>query len=213
MKRALLPLEIALWIGIGVADIYGYIPVSRTPFLVALGWISLRLRGFRWREVGFTRPPNWVGSIALGIVLGIAMEIFSLCITVPFFTRLTGKPPDLSDFHFVVGDSKALLLVLVLSWILAAFGEELGYRGYVMSRMADAVRGNWFVALIVASIYFGWGHEAQEITGVIQESFAGLLLGIMYLATGRNLTVPIVAHGVANTTAFILIYLDRYPGV
>jgi len=40
-----------------------------------------------------------------------------------------------------------------------------------------------------------------------------VLLGLLYLASRRNLVVPIVAHGVANTPAFVLIYLGRYPGV
>ena len=39
------------------------------------------------------------------------------------------------------------------------------------------------------------------------------LLGVFYLASGRNLTVPIVAHGVSNSMAAVLIYFDRYPGV
>ena len=63
------------------------------------------------------------------------------------------------------------------------------------------------------SVYFGWAHGDQQVTGMMQEAFAGLLLGILYLACRRNLTSPIVAHGVANTVAFVLIYLDRYPGV
>lgn len=213
MKRWLLPLEIVAWLAIGVADAYGFIPLSRTPFLFALGWLSLRLRGRRWRDVGLAAPTRWPRAITIGVVLGIGMEIFSTFVTVPLFTRLTGQPPELSEFRFVVGNVRALMLVLLANWILAAFGEELAYRGYVMSRIADAVRGNWIVALAAGSIYFGWGHEAQDITGVIQESLAGLVLGIAYLASRGNLTVPIVAHGTANTVAFFLIYFDRYPGV
>jgi len=48
---------------------------------------------------------------------------------------------------------------------------------------------------------------------MLQEGFAGLLLGALYLISGRTLTVPIVAHGASNTLAFILIYFNRYPGV
>jgi hypothetical protein len=29
----------------------------------------------------------------------------------------------------------------------------------------------------------------------------------------RQLALPIVAHGVANTLALVLVYLDRYPGL
>jgi membrane protease YdiL (CAAX protease family) len=39
------------------------------------------------------------------------------------------------------------------------------------------------------------------------------LLGGLYLATGRNLTVPIVAHGITDTIDFVLIFLGLYPGM
>jgi membrane protease YdiL (CAAX protease family) len=41
----------------------------------------------------------------------------------------------------------------------------------------------------------------------------GLLLGIMYLRTGRNLAVPIVAHGIQDSIDVILIFLGKYPGM
>jgi membrane protease YdiL (CAAX protease family) len=48
---------------------------------------------------------------------------------------------------------------------------------------------------------------------MVQEGLSGLLLGLLYLGSGRTLAVPIVAHGIANTLAFVLIFLNRYPGV
>jgi membrane protease YdiL (CAAX protease family) len=190
--------------------------VTSTPFFLALGWLSLRRRGLRWRDVGFARPPHWARALALGAAAGIAMELLSTFVTVPLLSRLTGSPPDLSEFRSTVGNVKLLLLWLALNWTLAAFGEELAFRGYVMNRLADlgrGTRGAWLVSLVVASALFGWGHGGQGLTGMVQEGFAGLLLGALYLGSGRNLTVPIVAHGVANTLAFVLIYLGRYPGV
>jgi len=86
-----------------------------------------------------------------------------------------------------------------------------------MNRLADLghrSRPAWLVSLILTSALFGWAHrEGQGFPGMLQEGFNGLLLGLLYLASGRNLVVPIVAHGVANTLAFVLIYLGRYPGV
>jgi hypothetical protein len=35
----------------------------------------------------------------------------------------------------------------------------------------------------------------------------------VHLGARRNLLVPIVAHGVSNSLAFVLIYVGRYPGV
>jgi membrane protease YdiL (CAAX protease family) len=215
-RRWVAAIEVALVVALMAGDFYGVVPISSTPFLVLMGWISLRLRGLRWRDVGLTLPARWKRAIVIGIAAGIAMELFSTFVTVPLLTQLTGKPPDLSDFRSTVGNVRMLLFWLALNWTLAAFGEELGFRGYVMPRIADLggrTRAAWVASLVVTSLLFGWGHGGQGITGMAQETLASLMLGGLYLATGRNLTVPIVAHGVSNTLAFVLIYFDRYPGV
>jgi membrane protease YdiL (CAAX protease family) len=85
-----------------------------------------------------------------------------------------------------------------------------------MNRMARGFGGSraaWIASLLLASALFGWGHTEQGVSGWIQEGLSGLLLGVLFLLARRNLVVPIVAHGVSNTVAFVLIYLGRYPGV
>ncbi len=207
--------ELAL-VGLLVAgDFHGLVPFSSTPFLLGLGWISLRARGLGWRDVGFVPPRGW-RALGLGALAGVAMELLSTFVSVPLLSKWTGRPPDLSDFRPMVGSLRLLLLFLALNWTLAAFGEELAYRGYLMSRLAGLgqnLRGAWLSSLVVASALFGVGHASQGLTGMLQEGLAGLLLGLLYLASGRRLDLPIVAHGVSNTLAFLLIYLDRYPGV
>jgi uncharacterized protein len=210
------PAEAAIIVALTAGDYYGIVPLSSTPFFLALGWLSLRLRGLRWSDVGFVRPPHSPRALAVGALAGVAMELLSTFVTVPLLSRMAGAPPDLSEFRSTVGNVKLLLFWLVLNWTLAAFGEELSFRGYVMNRLADLgrrTREAWLASLVVSSALFGWGHGGQGLTGMLQEGFAGFLLGVLYLWSGRNLTVPIVAHGVANTLAFVLIYLGRYPGI
>ena len=48
---------------------------------------------------------------------------------------------------------------------------------------------------------------------MIENVWNGLLLGALYLACGRNLAVPVIAHAVGDTLDFILIYLGKYPGM
>ena len=199
-----------------VADVYRLVPISKTIFLFALGWLSLRLRGSGWASVGLARPRNWPRAIALGLAAGAVLLFLELFVSYPLLTRLTGQPPDLSDFRPIVGNFAAFLVTVVLIWVLAAFGEELVYRGYLMNRVAGlgaGTRAAWVASLLVVSVVFGMGHIDQGITGMTENVVNGLLLGLLYLACDRNLTVPIVAHGVSNTADLLLIYLGRYPGL
>jgi membrane protease YdiL (CAAX protease family) len=89
--------------------------------------------------------------------------------------------------------TSALLLFLALSWTLAAFGEEICLRGFLMKRMADLLGGSraaWITSLFVSSALFGWGHTEQGVAGWIQEGLSGFLLGVLFLLAGRNLVIP-----------------------
>jgi len=199
-----------------LADARHLTPVSKTPFLLLLGWISLRVRGIRWRDVGLTRFRNWRTTLLFGLAVGLALEAFQLFLSQPFLVHVLGKQPDLETFRTVTGHPLALLVYLALVWTLAAFGEEMVYRGYLMNRVADLMNRTpaaWIVSLIAVHVAFGFAHAYQGITGILDEGLAGLLLGVIYLRSGRNLAVPIIAHGIQDTIDFILIYLGKYPGM
>lgn len=212
----LVALEFAIIVALFIADWTHHVYFSKVPFLFLLAWLSLRWRGLRWRDVGLARPPNWQRTIAIGVACGIAMELLELFITQPLLVKLTGKMPDLSDFNSLHGSWKLLLLFLALTWTLAAFGEEMVYRGYLMNRVAGLFRNPkiaWTVSLIVVNIVFGLGHIDQGLTGQVENMIDGLLLGVIFLATGCNLWAAIIAHGVTDTLDILLLYFGKYPGV
>ncbi len=214
--KSCLWLEVATFVGVVVADAAGLVPITQTLFLLPLVWISLRLRREGWQTIGFSRPANFGRLVAVGVVIGIALELFAVFVTTPWISSWFGTEPDHSDLSAIRGNLPLLLFFLALSWILAAFGEEICFRGFLMERLARLFGGNrssWIISLLLASALFGWGHTEQGISGWIQEGLSGLWLGVLFLASGRNLVLPIVAHGVSNTLAFILIYLGRYPGL
>ena len=207
--------EFAIVALIFLADHRHLIYFSKTPYLFLLGWISLWLRKANWRSVGFARYRNWTITLAIGIAAGVLTETFQLLVTQPLLVWFTGKQPDLHDLRMMTGNIKLALLGFAFTWTLAAFGEEMAWRGYLMNRVADL--GNrtrtWICSLIAVSIVFGMAHAYQGTTGVIEEGIAGLLLGLIYLGSGRNLAVPIIAHGVADTIDVVLIFLGKYPGM
>ncbi len=199
-----------------VADARHLIPFSKTPFLLLLGWISLWVRKIGWRGVGLTRYRSWKITLALGVAAGLLLEGFELFVSQPLLVRLLRKQPDLEDFRALTGNLKLTLIFIALAWILAAFGEEMVYRGYLMNRVADLLnrtRRAWIVSLIAVHLAFGLAHAYQGWTGIIDEGLMGLLLGLIYLRTGRNLAVPIIAHGVQDSIDFVLIFLGKYPGL
>lgn len=209
-------LEFALITAVYLADWKHLVVPSKVPYLFLLAWISLRLRGLRWRNVGFSIYRNWWTTLLIGLAAGAGIEALELFGTQPLIARITGHMPDLSAFDRVAGNVKWLALSLALSWTLFAFGEELVFRGYLMNRiagLAGETRAAWTAALLLANAVFGLSHWHQGTTGVIENVIDGVILGILYLRFGRSLAIPIVAHGITDTLDFLLLYLRHYPGM
>ena len=212
----LLIAEFAIIVALFVADFRHHIFFSKLPWLFLLAWVSLRWRGLRWRDVGLTRPVNWRRTITIGILGGIGIELMELFLTQPLLVKLFHKMPDLSALNGLRGNWKLLLLGLALTWTLAAFGEEMVYRGYMMNRVAGLFRNPkvaWTISLIVVNFAFGLAHIGQGITGQVENMIDGALLGVIFLATGCNLWAAIIAHGLTDTIDIVLLYLGKYPGV
>jgi membrane protease YdiL (CAAX protease family) len=69
------------------------------------------------------------------------------------------------------------------------------------------------LALLISSMVFGLVHMYQDWSGVLVTGLFGFVFGAAYLWSGRNLWIPIIAHGMADTLGFILIYNGNYPGL
>jgi membrane protease YdiL (CAAX protease family) len=99
---------------------------------------------------------------------------------------------------------------LAIVWIFAAFGEEIGYRGYLLTRAADL--GNrsrlaYAAAMIYVAVLFGFGHFYKGPAGVVDSTYSGLVLGGVYLLSGRNLWAPILTHGISDTFAILVLFM------
>lgn len=189
--------------------VFRIIPVDETLPILALGWLSLWLRRVGWKGVGLSRPAHWGRVVPLGIATGVLLQVLSEYVTEPLIALLTGQVADLSEFKPLVGNVKLAMVYFVVVWTWAAFGEELAYRGYVLNRAADVggrTRAAWVVAFVLVMALFGFGHSYQGIAGVIGSAVSGLIFGLVYLASGRNLWASIIAHGVTDTVGIALVF-------
>lgn len=204
-----------------IAALYYYAPASitvgtvvipaRVPFLFIFSWVSLRKRNMGWQNVGLQTPHSWRDTILLGASLGVGLQILVILAVGPIVRQITGASQNLDLFsNMANGNIGTLLGWLVVSWTLAAFGEELIYRGYLMNRVVDLIgstTSGWAISLLAVSLLFGLVHSYQGINGVIINGFTGLMQGLLYLATRRKLWTGIICHGVIDSLGFILIYI------
>jgi membrane protease YdiL (CAAX protease family) len=179
----------------------------------ALLWLWLREEGVR--AIGLQRPSSWKRTIAFGLLAGVSYQLFSLYVSGPAIARLTGSLPHLSAFAVLKGSLTTLLLWLTASLTLAGFGEEFVYRGYLLTRIAQLLGDTRFargVALGMTAVVFGLVHLYQGLTGAISATTGGLYLGGLYIASGRNLWVAVIAHSAIDTVGLVLLFLGKYPG-
>ena len=109
-----------------------------------------------------------------------------------------------------VHDWKLGLRSLAIVWIFAGFGEEIGYRGYLLPRAAEL--GNrskpaYILAMLYVAVLFGLAHFYKGPAGVMDSTYSGLVLGGFYLLSGRNLWAAILAHGLVDTAAVVAIFM------
>ncbi len=199
-------------------DFRHLLPVSKTPYLFLLGWVSLRCRSLHWKDVGLSLQSDrsLITLLLVGLVTGIGMEALELFATQPLLTKLLHQGPDLHELQRLVGNTQLLIVGILLAWVLAAFGEESVYRGYLLNRCVDFLgssTGGWIVSAILITLLFGFAHLAQGPTGVIENMIDGAILAAVYLATNRNLLAPIIAHGIQDTVDVLLIYSGHYRGL
>lgn len=178
------------------------------PVSLVFVWLIFWLIRGRWSDLGFRSPYSWVRTIAIGVSVAIISQAIVALILLPLFNKLGIGTPDYSSFDAVKGNVGALIFMLTISWTTAGFGEEILNRGFFMEQFAKLFGGKlgWTLSLILVSVIFGLGHTYQGPIGMLLTAYSGLVYGLLYILSGRNLWHTIIAHGTADTIAFLALY-------
>jgi membrane protease YdiL (CAAX protease family) len=185
---------------------------NEVPILFVLGWISLRLRDGGWKAAGLTRPKSWWKTVVLAVGAAAVLQLGSELVVGPLASRIWPGPQNVSHAlaSAALGWRQALTTLLII-WTFAAFGEELSYRGYLLNRAANIFgRSNpaaYLLAMILVAVLFGFAHYYKGPAGVLDSTYSGLVLGCAYLLSGRNLWAPILAHGISDTFAVLVLFM------
>jgi membrane protease YdiL (CAAX protease family) len=179
-----------------------------TFVLLAMAALSLLVRRTGPGSLGLHRVARH-GLVLKMLAFAALWSLFQLGVTKPIANHVSGERQDLSAFEGLEGDLGMLAMYLVLGWTLAAFGEELAYRGYLLTRVGEALGGGrtaLVVAVLGSSLLFGLAHSEQGSIGVLVVTLDALAWAGLRLHF-KTLWAPILAHGFNNTLGFITFFL------
>lgn len=181
----------------------------RMLLLVGVASLFLRFSDSSWRAVGLRTSRK--GRTALLVIGGYFAVGVAFAIVGALILPALGLSPRTADtFAGLTGNTGLYLyLLIVVAWGSAAFGEELVFRGFLQSRLELAFgssRESAILAAVVQAIIFGALHSYQGAGGAVLAGITGVILGLVYLAGGRNLWACILLHGLIDTISLTAIY-------
>jgi membrane protease YdiL (CAAX protease family) len=166
------------------------------------------LRGEKLADIGLKRPDSWIRTFAIGV--GLAVIVFIAM----YVSEKAGLRRDLSKFKEVQGNLELAILGVLYAFVGAGFYEEFTFRGFLMQGLAMLLGGRriaWLVACIIQGALFGLAHAYQNPLGILITGTLGVLMGLLVLASGRNLWPVIIGHGLFDASRFVLFYFQGPP--
>jgi membrane protease YdiL (CAAX protease family) len=180
--------------------------------MIIFGGLILKGQSSGWREIGLGRPASWLKTALFGVgsfVAAVVVFVVMQTIAIGFLTALGLAPSEIdqSRFNQIEGNLPLFILMVILAWTTVAFGEELFYRAFLITRMIDFTTIGKGLAILIAGIIFGVVHFAEGPVGILSNGAFGVLFGWIYVRSGRNLWITIIGHGLINTLRFTLLYV------
>lgn len=188
--------------------------VANVAMLVTI-WLCLRARGQGWEHLGLSLRFGGWGAVLKAVLLSLVVVVAALAAFVVGGMLVSGveaapQAADMSGYAYLQGNLPMLLVALAAVWVVSSFGEEVVYRGFLMTRIAEMggrTKPAWGAALAVSAAVFGLAHFGWGIVGVVQTTFMGLALGAAYLLVKRSLWVLVLAHAYVDTLLLAQLYL------
>jgi uncharacterized protein len=182
--------------GVAIAGTNRIVLIAMVQIAWALfAFLLMALKREPLSAVGLARPASLGRTVVLGLIL--AAIIFAAVVTLEHLGYGKDRLGEIG--RELKGNAGLVVQRVVISLLVVGFVEEFIFRGFVMSRLAGIFGGAnwaWGLALVAQAALFGAGHGYQQLYGMLLTGAIGLLLGLVYLLSARNLWIPIIGHGV-----------------
>jgi len=194
-------------------------PVSLVAVLIILTGY-MRFRGLSWSDMGLRALPGIRAKLmvipqALLVFLAFAAAVapillISKALDLTFMTQIPAGVEE--RWGDIAGSLPHYLLWMGIVWISAAFGEEMFFRGFLITRLQTAFAGlpmASVLAVLLPALLFGYAHMYyQGLRGLIVTGAIALAFGTMFLVFKRNLWPIILLHGIIDSIGMTSRYLN-----
>lgn len=182
--------------------------------LIGLVWLSQRLRGERFRDLGLKEIPKSLKKVFRVflwslVVFVLALSAFVLAAKIGPLLGFSQLQADVSGYDYMKNNAFWFLLSLLGVYFVSSFGEEYVYRGFLMDRIMRAFKNEHigkFMAIVLSAVVFGLAHYSWGIPGMIQTAVMGLVLSISYLLLNQRLSILVLAHAYMDTLLLGSVY-------
>jgi membrane protease YdiL (CAAX protease family) len=193
-------------------------PASLIATLICLAFY-LHRRGEGWSSVGLIPLKGLKPKLMLLPQALLVFVFFAAAVTTVLHVSealgwefMKVIPDGVEDrWGDVQGNLPMLLLWLGIVWTAAAFGEEIFFRGFMVTRAMALFRGvplGALFAVVLPALLFGLGHfYYQGLRGLVTTAAIGIAFGSAFLLLKRNLWPVVLVHGIVDTINFITLYV------
>jgi membrane protease YdiL (CAAX protease family) len=182
------------------------------PLSGVLVLVWTKLSRTPWRHIGYVRPKSWIGSLVIGLAFGILFKFLMKAIVMP----LLGANPVNQAYHYLVGNRAALPAAVFTMIVVAGFGEETVFRGYLFERLGKllgrSLAARIVIVLVTAAVFASLHYFSQGLAGAQQAAITGLVFGTVFAVTGR-IWMLMCAHAAFDLTAVAIIYWNLESAV
>lgn len=200
-----MPSSPAAWIALAMATL-----IQQGAF-VGISWVLLKKFGSSWAQIGLRGLPtraDWLQGLACGIVLLLMSALAEAALNVLMgggYAESLGREDQSSR---AIQEAVRALSDSIWLWaglglfvvVLAPITEEIFFRGVLYNALKRRLGHGWAAPIngvIFAAIHLSW-------IGFLPRLLMGWLLANFYQRSG-SLWVPIIAHGVNNAAALIVL--------
>jgi len=188
---------------------------AKTMGIIVIWLLFPLLYGFMsrdWRGIGFAKENIWKpvqGMLIATIVYSVVRNLLIVFIpvSIPYTAASAIQVAELlkqGQFGNITGSFSQLFPLMLFMTFIAAFSNELFYRGFLFTRLRQLI--DWKLAAVISALLFGIYHYFNAgISGFVMGVIVSLVSGAL-MQRYNNIIAPALFHFLQYISTIMVFY-------